>query len=44
MEGGTADWYAKNPKQAPTPFALEEPGKPSKMITLMAMRVLARVP
>jgi len=43
VEGGMADWYAKNPKQAPTPFTLEEPRKPSKIVTLIAMRVLARV-
>jgi hypothetical protein len=43
LEGGMADWYAKNPKQAPTPFALETPGRPSKILTLKAMEVLARV-
>ena len=43
VEGGMAEWYAKNPKHVPTPFALEEAGKPSKMVTLIAMRVLARI-
>jgi len=43
IEGDIAEWYAKHPKQAPKPFALEEPGKPSKMITLRAMQVLKRL-
>ena len=43
VEGGVADWYKKHPKHAPTPFALEAPGKPSKMITLRAMVVLKRL-
>jgi hypothetical protein len=43
VEGSMADWYRKNPKRAPTPFALEEPGRPSKMITLRAMIVLDRL-
>jgi hypothetical protein len=43
VEGGTAEWYAKNPRQAPTPFALEKAGQPSKMITLRAMLVLSRL-
>lgn len=44
LEGSKrADWYRKNPKRAPTPFALEEPGVPSKMITLRAMQVLNRL-
>ncbi len=43
LEGGMADWYAKHPKQAPTPFALETPGRPSKVLTLKALQVLARV-
>jgi hypothetical protein len=30
-------------KGEPRPFDLEEPGKPSKWITLMALRVLKRV-
>ena len=43
VEGNMAEWFAKHPKQAPTPFALERPGEPSKMITLRAMRVLRRL-
>lgn len=43
VEGGTAEWYKKNPKRTPTPFALELPGEPSKMVTLRAMRVIKRV-
>jgi hypothetical protein len=42
-EGGIAEWYANHPKRAPTPFALEKPGEPSKLITLKAMEVLHRV-
>ena len=40
LEGNMAKWYAKAP---PTPFALEEVGEPSKMITLRALQVLRRV-
>ncbi len=43
LEGAAAEWYRKHPKQAPTPFALEKVGAPSKMITLRAMRVLHRL-
>ncbi len=43
LEGGMAEWYQKHPKQAPTPFSLEQPGQPSKMITLRALRVLDRL-
>jgi hypothetical protein len=43
VEGGMAEWYRKNPKHAPAPFALETVGEPSKMITLTAMRVLERL-
>ena len=43
VEGGIAEWFAKHPKQAPTPFALEKAGEPSKMITLKAMLVLKRI-
>lgn len=43
LEGATAEWYAKHPKDAPTPFALEKVGEPSKMITLRAMQVLHRL-
>lgn len=43
LEGKMAEWYARNPKRVPTPFALEAPGAPSKMITLRAMVVLDRL-
>ena len=39
LEGSSAKWYAKKP---PTPFALEESGHPSKMITLRAMLALQK--
>ncbi|MBP7148265.1 MAG: hypothetical protein KBD01_12005 [Acidobacteria bacterium] len=37
------EWFAKHPKQTPTPFTLETPGRASKMITLRALLVLRRV-
>ena len=43
LEGPAARWYAKYPQHRPTPFALEEVGRPSKMITLTALRVLDAV-
>ena len=43
LEGAMKQWYERNPKRRPIPFALEESGKPSKMITLTAMRVLRRI-
>ena len=43
VEGGMAEWYQKNPKKVPTPFALEKVGEPSKMITLRALLVLDRL-
>ena len=43
VEGGMAEWYQKNPKHVPTPFALEKVGEPSKMITLRAMIVQERL-
>jgi hypothetical protein len=39
-EGGMAEWFRRNPKRAPTPFALEKAGRASKMITFKALRVL----
>jgi len=36
-------WNIEHPKQATTPFALEKPGKPSKIITLNALKVLGRI-
>ncbi len=41
--GGIAKWYAKHPKQAPTPFSLEKVGEPSKMLTLKALEILKRL-
>jgi hypothetical protein len=41
--GGTMEWFKKHPKDRPTPFSLEQAKKPSKMITLSAMRVLSRL-
>ena len=43
VEGTMAEWFAKHPRDRPTPFALEKVGEPSKLITLRAMRVLRRV-
>jgi hypothetical protein len=42
VAGGIAEWFRKHPKDRPVPLALEEPGKPSKMITLRALTVLSR--
>jgi hypothetical protein len=42
VEGGIARWFATHPKDRPTPWALEVPGEPSKIITLRALTVLAR--
>lgn len=39
----SARWYDAHPKQRPTPLAIESPGRPSKMVTLRARLVLARV-
>jgi hypothetical protein len=43
VEGGVAEWFRSHPSRAPTPFALEKVGEPSKMITLRALRVLRRL-
>jgi len=43
LEGKMAEYYNKDPRYRPTPFALEKPGQPSKMITLKAMVVLNRL-
>lgn len=43
VEGGVAEWFRQHPKDRPTPVALEAPGKPSKMISLTALKVLDRV-
>ncbi|HUI23101.1 MAG TPA: hypothetical protein VLY82_01760 [Nitrososphaerales archaeon] len=42
-ESSQARWDSEHPGRATTPFALEEPGKPSRMITLNAMKILNRV-
>ncbi len=43
LDGKVAEWYTTHPKRAPTPFGLENPGEPSKMITFRAMVVLKRL-
>jgi len=43
VEGPTARWFRDHPKDRPVPLALEPPGRPSKMVTFRALRVLARV-
>ncbi len=41
--GAPARFYAENPGQRPTPLSFEPVGRPSKMITLRALRVLRTV-
>ena len=43
VAGSLLTWVRTHPKQAPVPFGLETPGRPSKMITLIAERVLGRL-
>ncbi|MDG6907313.1 MAG: hypothetical protein JRN20_16190 [Nitrososphaerota archaeon] len=43
VEGGMKDWYKRHPYKVPTPFALEQVGRPSKMITFRALDVLKRI-
>lgn len=43
VEGGIAAWFEAHPRDRPVPTALEVAGKPSKMVTLTALKVLARV-
>jgi hypothetical protein len=43
MRPEAAKWYEEHPNQRPTPLAFEAAGQPSKMITLRALTVLARV-
>lgn len=38
-----ARWFAEHPEKRPTPLSFEAVGRPSKMITLRALRVLKRV-
>jgi hypothetical protein len=42
-ESPVAKWGRKHPDQASIPFALESPRRPSKMITLNALRILKRI-
>ena len=39
----TATWFAEHPEKRPVPLAFEAVGQPSKMITLRARAVLARL-
>ncbi len=43
VEGAMRAWYDRNPRRRPVPFALEQPGEPSRMITLRALEVLKRL-
>jgi hypothetical protein len=43
VEGPIARWFRDHPTQRPVPFELEPAGRPSKMVTLAALRVLQRV-
>ncbi len=43
VEGGMAAWLARHPKDRPTPLELEAAGAPSKLVTLTALKVLARL-
>jgi hypothetical protein len=43
VDGGRAAWFEQHPRDRPVPTALEVAGRPSKMITLTALKVLARV-
>ena len=43
VEGGMGRWYDRHPTQRPIPLRLEPPGRPSKLVTLTALKVLSRV-
>jgi hypothetical protein len=43
VTGSMARWYRAHPQQRPVPVALEAVGEPSRMLTLTALKVLARV-
>lgn len=43
VDGAMARWFAAHPRERPTPWALEAPGRPSRLVTLTARLVLARV-
>jgi hypothetical protein len=42
IEGKMALWFEEHPRYKQTPWGIETPGKPSKMITLTALEVLKR--
>lgn len=41
--GAMARWYERHPSHRPTPLPLEDAGKPSRLVTLTALNVLARL-
>lgn len=43
VSGAMERWFASHPKDRPIPWSLERAGAPSKMVTLTALTVLARV-
>ena len=43
VEGSLARWYDQHPARRPAPLVLETPGRPSKLVTLVARKVLARM-
>ncbi len=43
VEGSLEEWFRAHPGRRPEPFGLETVGRPSKLLTLAAERVLARV-
>jgi hypothetical protein len=44
VDSAEGRWYSAHPNRRPTPFALEKAGRPSKMITLTALKVLSAAP
>lgn len=42
-ESPQGKWNREHPKQATIPFSLEKAGRPSKMVTLTALKVLSRI-
>ena len=42
-ESPQGKWNKQHPNQATTSFALERAGEPSKMVTLIALRILSRI-
>jgi hypothetical protein len=43
VEGAMARWFDRHPAQRPLPLRVETPGRPSKLVTLTALKVLSRV-